>query len=170
MSRSVLTQSEHFPKKGFTERKLKTMTDLPQQLWAALYVLIAMVFGGLIGMEREAEDKPIGLRTNILIAGGSALFVFLGQEITSHMSQNMNDLIETDPTRIIQAIVVGISFIGAGAVLKIQDEQRIRFLTTAATILFSSAVGIAVALQELVLALLVTLLVLLNNYLLQRLF
>jgi len=146
------------------------MNELPQQLWAVIYVLIAMIFGGLIGMEREAEDKPIGLRTNILIAGASALFVFLGEAITEHMQQQIGEAIETDPTRIIQAIVVGISFIGAGTVLKNKNAQNIKFLTTAATILFSSAVGIAVALHELVLAFLATALVLLNNFLLRRLF
>ncbi len=73
----------------------------------------------------------------------------------------------TDPIRIIQAIIVGISFLGAGTIIQRRQQERIEGLTTSASILFTAAVGIAVALDQIYLATGVTLLVVVINYFLK---
>lgn len=142
--------------------------DVQEQLWSALSIFIAMILGGLVGLERELKEKPIGLRTNMLVAGSSALFVLLGKGITAYMGSGLAGLVEADPIRVIQAIVVGISFIGAGTVIKSGEARGVKFLTTAATILFSAGIGIAVAIGQLILAVLVTLMAWITNFVLKR--
>lgn len=118
-----------------------------------LKVLIAALLGGAIGFERESKDKPAGFRTNMIIAGASALLLTLGQFIASHMVEEFNDqALGIDPTRIIHAIIVGVSFIGAGTILKGKEEETVRYLTSAATILFSAGIGMAVGLDLYILA------------------
>jgi putative Mg2+ transporter-C (MgtC) family protein len=132
-----------------------------------LHVLMASGLSGLIGIEREKGHKPAGVRTNMLVGGAVALLVAMGETIVVHFHDlGLTDFISTDPTRVIQAIIVGISFIGAGMVLQIKEERRIKYLTTAATILISSGIGISVALGKYFLAVAVTLFILFINYLL----
>lgn len=97
-----------------------------------LKLLSAILIGGLIGFEREYRDKAAGFRTMILIATGSMLFTYLSQYIGG----------ENDPVRITAAIVTGIGFLGAGAILV--DKGKIQGLTTASTIWLTAALGIAV--------------------------
>ena len=131
-----------------------------------LHVVIASVLAGLVGFEREAGDKPAGVRTNMMVGGSVALLVMLGEVIVRYFRDaGLADVISADPTRVIHAVIVGISFIGAGMVLQIAKEQKIKYLTTAATILFSSGIGIAVALRQYYLAVGVTLFILFINYL-----
>jgi putative Mg2+ transporter-C (MgtC) family protein len=113
------------------------------------YVALAMLLGAAIGLEREIEDKPAGLRTHMLVAGAAALLVALG-----------SDLVRSDPTRIIQAVITGVSFLGAGTIIRHSATRQVEGLTTAASILFAAAVGVCVALSQLVLATGVTVLVL----------
>lgn len=94
-----------------------------------ILVLLAAVVGGLIGLEREYHDKTAGLRTMILIATGSALFTILSKEIGG----------EVDPARVAAAIVSGVGFLGAGAVIK--EGFNIRGLTTAASIWLVASLG-----------------------------
>lgn len=137
------------------------------QLTILLHVVIASVLSGLIGFEREKVDKPAGIRTNMLIGGAVALLVTLGEIIVMHFQAlGLSDMVSADPIRIIQAIIVGISFIGTGMVLQIRQEQKIKYLTTAATILFSTGIGISVALRQYYLAVGVTIFILFINYLL----
>lgn len=137
------------------------------QLIILLHVIIASVLSGLIGFEREKVDKPAGIRTNMLVGGAVALLVTLGDIIITHfIDRGLGAYISADPVRIIHAIIVGISFIGAGMVLQIRHEQKIKYLTTAATILFSTGIGISVALKQYYLAVGVTLFILFINYLL----
>jgi putative Mg2+ transporter-C (MgtC) family protein len=115
-------------------------------------VALAMLLGGLIGLEREAADKPAGLRTHMLVAGAAALLVGLGGAMVRHFATTADgDLIRGDPIRVIEAIIGGISFLGAGTILH-RRADRVEGLTTAASILFAAAIGIAVALLQLVLA------------------
>jgi putative Mg2+ transporter-C (MgtC) family protein len=101
----------------------------------------------------------------MLVGGSVALLVILGKLIVIHFSEaGLSEIISADPTRIIHAIIVGISFIGAGIVLQIQREYKIKFLTTATTILFSTGIGIAVALRVYYLAVSVTVLIIIINY------
>ena len=140
------------------------------ELILLLHVVIASLLAGLVGLEREARDKPAGMRTNMMVGGAVALLVTLGEVIVKHfIAVGLGDYIRADPTRIIQAVVVGISFIGAGMVLQIATKEKIKYLTTAATILFSSGIGISVALRQYYLAVGVTLFILFINYLLGHL-
>ena len=114
------------------------------ELWR---VIVAALLGGAIGLEREFSNKAAGLRTHMFVAGGSAIFVVLGRMITHEYTAGTTDQFMGDPIRIIQAIVVGVSFIGAGTIIQNERREKVRFLTTAASILFTAGTGIAAALD-----------------------
>jgi putative Mg2+ transporter-C (MgtC) family protein len=97
-------------------------------------LLLAAFLGGLIGWERERRHKPAGLRTQMLVAIGSALFVLVPSEGGMAMA---------DLGRVIQGIVVGVGFLGAGAIIKHRDEDLVRGLTTAAGVWLTAAIGCA---------------------------
>jgi putative Mg2+ transporter-C (MgtC) family protein len=125
--------------------------------------------GGILGYERERKEKPAGFRTHMIIAGASALLLILGQQIAVGTFIDLSDTaLGIDPTRIIHAIIVGVSFIGAGTVLKSREKTEIYYLTTAATLLMSSAIGICVGMHLYVMAIGTTILTLLVNTLLRR--
>jgi putative Mg2+ transporter-C (MgtC) family protein len=133
------------------------------QLWLLLDVFIACLLSGAIGYEREIRDKPAGLRTHMIVGGASALLVGLANVSVSVNLSKYQEVLDVDPIRIIQAIIIGISFIGAGTILKGRGDKNISYLTTSATILFSSSLGICVALQQYILAVGVTIMVVLIN-------
>lgn len=117
-------------------------------------MLISLLLGGLIGFEREAANKPAGLRTHMLVAAAVTLIVDLGDvaiQIFSDRALSSN-LVRADPIRIIEAVTAGISFLGAGTILRRRGGKDIEGLTTAASILFTAAVGIAVALSQYIIA------------------
>ncbi len=144
-------------------------SQIIEQAWTLLDIFIAMILGGLIGFEREQSDKPAGLRTHMLIAGSACLFVYLGIYISEDMTFKTPDkALGIDPTRILHAIIVGISFIGGGTILKSQEDDTIRFLTTAATVLASGGIGIAVSLKLYVVAVGLTVLTLFISYALNK--
>jgi putative Mg2+ transporter-C (MgtC) family protein len=95
----------------------------------------ASLFGALIGWEREKRGKAAGLRTHMLVALGSALFV-----VASLRTGLEGDAL----SRVIQGVVTGIGFIGAGAILKVRGEHHIEGLTTAASIWLTCAIGVTV--------------------------
>jgi len=105
--------------------------DVPQRL------LLAAGLGAVIGLEREYHQKPAGLRTNILIALGSALLTILSIAIGTDGST---------PDRIAAQIVTGIGFLGGGAIL--HSRNSIHGMTTAATIWVNAAIGIAAGAGE----------------------
>jgi putative Mg2+ transporter-C (MgtC) family protein len=131
-------------------------SDLPQLGLIAL----AGALGGLIGLEREFADKPAGLRTHFLVGAGSALLMVLGDAVIEEFQQQaeVRRSIQADPIRVIQAIVVGISFLGAGTI--IHERGRVEGLTTAASIFLTAGIGVAVAADRIRLAIGVTLLAL----------
>ena len=94
---------------------------------------LALVVGLLIGLERETKEKPAGLRTNMLVSFGSALFVLTPIELG--MAQQNPDILG----RVIAGVIGGVSFIGAGTILR---GSKVHGLTSAATIWISSALGI----------------------------
>jgi len=98
-------------------------------------LLVAMLCSGAIGLERELSRKPAGLRTNVLIGMGAALFMITSREISGGVAY-------TDPARLVAQVVSGIGFIGAGVIL--QSRGSVVGLTTAATIFVVTAVGIAI--------------------------
>ncbi|MES2764736.1 MAG: MgtC/SapB family protein [Bacteroidota bacterium] len=124
-------------------------------------VALAMLLGGVIGVEREMADKPAGFRTHMLVAGAAAMLVCIGQIVAIDFLKHVpNHAVQADPMRIIGAIVTGISFLGAGTIFRNNKGEHVEGLTTAATIFFSAAIGIAVAIEQFVLAIGVTILAL----------
>lgn len=140
------------------------METVSNQLWILLDVVIAAVLCSVIGGEREKLDKPAGLRTNMIVGSISCFFVAISPALSNFINENItSEIMSVDPVRILQAIVVGVSFIGAGTILKSKDENTVRNLTTASTLLYSSGIGIAVALKAYVIAGGLTLVILVIN-------
>ena len=111
-------------------------------------LLTAAVLGGMLGLERESKGRAAGLKTHILVSIGSALFV---------MAPLLSAISPGDVTRVMQGIVSGIGFLGAGAIIKLERDERIEGLTTAAGIWMVSAVGMAAGMGMEVMALATTL-------------
>jgi len=130
-------------------------------LWMPITkVFFAILLGSLIGLERELANKPAGLRTHMLVCGASALLVVLGDiMIANYSSGPFVKVIQADPIRIMEAIITGISFLGAGTIIFRNRKESVEGLTTAASILFAAAIGITVALQEFILASILTVIV-----------
>jgi len=127
------------------------MDAIPSQLLLLRTVLIAMGLGAVIGFERESAGKPAGLRTHMLVAGAAALLVGLGEvTIAQYGALQSSDALRSDPIRILEAVITGVSFLGAGTIIR--DRAGVRGLTTAASLLTAAATGAAVALSQLVLA------------------
>jgi putative Mg2+ transporter-C (MgtC) family protein len=106
----------------------------PSDLELVKRLLLAAALGGVLGLEREWNHKTAGLRTNILIAFGSALFTLMSVELARTSGG--------DSTRIAAQIVTGIGFLGAGAIMR--TNAGVQGLTTAAAIWVNAAIGVAV--------------------------
>lgn len=133
------------------------------ELQILLNIVIATVLCGIVGYERERKDKPAGLRTNMIVGSFSCLIVSLAIPLVDFIQNSeLNDTVDSDPIRILQALVVGISFIGAGTIIKRQNAE-VEGLTTAATLLYCLGIGISVALRHYVLAVGITMIILLIN-------
>jgi putative Mg2+ transporter-C (MgtC) family protein len=115
-------------------------------------VLLAGGLGALIGLEREFNGKPAGLRTHIFVCAGSALLMLLGGAVMESFQDQAGETIQSDPIRVMQAIVIGISFLGAGTIVH-QGGNQVEGLTTAASIYLTAGIGVAVAIDYLILAL-----------------
>lgn len=140
-----------------------------EQLWILLDVLIATILCGFVGFEREDVNKPAGLRTNMIVGGASCLIVSLTIPLVDFIeAQNIPNIITTDPIRVLEAIVVGIGFIGAGTIMK-QNDDRIKGLTTAATLLYALGIGASVALKQYIVGVGITILVLIINFVVRHL-
>jgi putative Mg2+ transporter-C (MgtC) family protein len=110
---------------------------------AVLRLLLAIVLGGAIGLERESRGRPAGLRTHILVCLGATIIMIASTrmgELTQALSPASR--IQVDPGRIAAGIVTGIGFLGAGAIIRIGD--LVRGLTTAGCIWFVAALGITI--------------------------
>lgn len=134
---------------------------MPVQVRILGSVALAMFLGAIIGLEREAKDKPAGLRTHMLVAGAAAFLVALSDVAIQRFSTDLaTGLVRSDPIRIIEAVITGISFLGAGTILRHRGSDHVEGLTTAASLLFVAALGICVALSQVLLAIGVTVLIL----------
>ena len=124
----------------------------PEELSVLGAVAIAMLLGGLVGIEREFAHKPAGLRTHMLVSGAAALLVGLvGAIVTRFATGNVSPLVRADPVRIISAVVTAVGFLGAGTIIRRHDDH-VEGLTTAASMLFVASIGVAVGLRQNVLA------------------
>jgi len=114
-------------------------------------LLLAALLGGVLGYERERRGKAAGIRTHMLVAMGAALLVLVPQ---------LDGMAPAELSRVIQGMVTGIGFLGAGAIVKHKAEDQVQGLTTAAGIWMTAAIGIACGLGRETTALLSTLLAL----------
>lgn len=136
------------------------ITDLGDATRVSSRLLIASLLGGLLGYERELKRKAAGLRTHMLVALGAALFVLVPVQV---------GMSPEDISRVIQGLVTGIGFLGAGTILKGNSVEDVKGLTTAAGIWLTAAIGVAVGLGHEATAVLSTLLALAIFVLMPRL-
>ena len=133
------------------------MAHLLPEIHALLQALVSLVLGGALGWERESAGKWAGLRTHMLVCLAATLFTRLGvlliAESASHVAPAS---VRADPIHIIAAIATGISFLGAGTIFRDRSGKS-RGLTTAAGLLVTAAIGIAIGTDHYVIAVGVTL-------------
>lgn len=111
------------------------LPDTSEMARVAIRLIAAALLSAVIGIQRQRSGKAAGLRTHMLVALGSALFVVASLEFGMSSS---------DLSRVIQGLATGIGFIGGGAILKLSREREITGLTTAASIWLTAAVGVTV--------------------------
>lgn len=116
-----------------------------------LRIAVALALSGVLGWEREKTGKAAGIRTHMLVGIGSAMFVMLGEMFVQRF-RNYDINMRFDPLRIVEAVVTGISFLGAGTIFVSRSKERVQGLTTAASIWVTSAVGMAAGLERYVMA------------------
>lgn len=113
------------------------LPDTSEAIRMTVRLLLAAILGGMLGYDRERAGKAAGLRTHMLVSLGAALFVLIPQQA---------GLSNADLSRVIQGIVAGVGFLGAGAIVKDSRGGEIQGLTTAAGIWLTAAIGIAAGL------------------------
>jgi putative Mg2+ transporter-C (MgtC) family protein len=134
-------------------------SDWRLQLIIIAQVILSMILGGLIGFERELANKPAGFRTHTLVAGAACLFMAVAGAVQHYLA--LGSTVTIDPLRVAAAIVTGVSFLGAGTIFRSSNEHsKVGGLTTAATIWTAAAVGLSVALGQLIAAVGMTMLAL----------
>ncbi len=144
-------------------------SDLDGDLARLEALAISAGLAALIGFERELARRPAGLRTHILVGVSATLLMQLAPLMTAHFEAEVGaSMISLDPIRILQAIIVGISFLGAGTIVH-GSAGKVEGLTTAASILLTAAIGVAVAIDRLALACMLALGVALTLYVLGKL-
>ena len=111
-------------------------------------VLAALILGTIVGLQRERVGKAAGLRTHMLVCLGTAVVVLAGREA----GMDTNGL-----SRVIQGVVTGIGFVGAGSILKLSQEREIKGLTTAAGLWMTAAIGVSAGVGAIGLAAIATL-------------
>ena len=111
--------------------------DVTQATRIVVRLVVAGLLGGMLGWEREHAGKDAGVRTHMLVAMGAALFVLVAQQIGIEAAET---------SRVIQGIIAGVGFLGAGTILKGDAEGQVKGLTTAAGIWLTAAIGVAAGL------------------------
>jgi putative Mg2+ transporter-C (MgtC) family protein len=127
-------------------------SDLPgvaEVTQVVIRLLLAAFLGGLLGIQREREGKAAGLRTHMLVALGAAFFVLIPHQA---------GMLLPDMSRVLQGVIAGVGFLGAGTILKQNEQEQIHGLTTAAGLWLTAAVGIAAGLGREASAILATVL------------
>lgn len=119
--------------------------------WRAFgLIALAALLGGILGFEREIKEKAAGMRTHLLVSSSAAAIVVLGRILNDEAVAAGR--LGGDPTRALHAVVTGIGFIGAGAIMFRNRDREPQGLTTAASLFFAATVGIAVAVEEIAIA------------------
>lgn len=116
------------------------MPDTPE-IHAILRVLVAAVLGAVVGFDRQRKDKDAGIRTHMLVAMGAALFVSSAALLTHDSGDASGEpALRIDPTRVIQGVVTGVGFIGAGQIF--QGRGSVHGLTSAAGMWVTASIGV----------------------------
>jgi putative Mg2+ transporter-C (MgtC) family protein len=124
-------------------------------------LLLASLLGALIGLEREIHGRTAGFRTHLLVSLGSALFVIVSIEFYRRFGNfSGTGMVGVDPGRVAAQVVVGIGFLGAGAIIR--EKASVRGLTTAACLWIAAAIGVACGVGLFMLSVLVTAIALLS--------
>ena len=113
------------------------LTDIEQGTRVTLRLLLAALLGGVLGLERERQGKAAGVRTHMLVCLGAALFVLV-PDVAGALDDAMS--------RVIQGVVAGVGFLGAGTILKGDAANQVKGLTTAAGIWLTAAIGVTIGL------------------------
>lgn len=131
---------------------LSEFSDVPDAMQITritLRLLVAAILGGLLGYERERSGKNAGVRTHMLVAIGAALFILVPQQAGASTE---------DLTRVLQGLIAGVGFLGAGAIIQGTKEVETRGLTTAAGLWVTAAIGVSAGMGRETTAVLSTLL------------
>jgi putative Mg2+ transporter-C (MgtC) family protein len=123
-------------------------------------LLIAGALAALLGWEREQAHKPAGLRTHMLVGIASALYTVLAELAVAQHAEEAGGF-RSDPIRVVQAVAIGVGFLGSGVIFVSKSGESVRGLTTAGSIWATAAIGIAAGLGYYVLAMGATVLLLL---------
>lgn len=113
------------------------------QLWVVAATAYAMVLGGVIGFERELKNRPAGFRTHMLVGGAAALLLGIGELVLTSDGGSHTSRVQIDPLRLVEAVIAGVSFIGAGTIFAGGRGQSVAGITTAASLLMVAVIGVA---------------------------
>ena len=127
------------------------ITDITQTTQIIVRLLVAALLGSLLGFEREIKGKSAGVRTHMLVALGAALFILVPQQAGASVGEL---------SRVMQGLVAGIGFLGAGAIIMGSQQGATRGLTTAANIWLTAAIGVSAGMGRESLAVLSTIIAL----------
>ncbi len=127
------------------------ISDITQTTQITVRLLVAALLGSLLGFEREMKGKSAGVRTHMLVALGAALFILVPQQAGATVG---------DLSRVMQGLVAGIGFLGAGAIIMGSQQGTTRGLTTAANIWLTAAIGVSAGMGRESLAVLSTIIAL----------
>jgi len=139
--------------------RLLQQLDITATLDTVTSLSLAFLLGGLVGLERQYRQRTAGLRTNVLVAVGAALFVDIAMRFHAHYGGTPN------PLQVVAYVVSGVGFLGAGVIMR--EEGNIRGINTAATLWGSAAIGVAAGTGMVAEAVLGTVFVLAANTLLR---
>lgn len=117
------------------QSEFSDLSNITQITKVVLRLITASVLGGLLGYEREIKGKSAGLRTHMLVALGAAIFIILPQQA---------GVSPEEVTRVLQGLIAGVGFLGAGAIMIGQQKENETGLTTAASIWITAAIGVTV--------------------------
>lgn len=115
---------------------------------------VATGLGLCLGLERETVGKPAGLRSHMLVSLGAAAFIIMGMSVLYTVASGAIDEAQIDPTRVIQGVITGIGFLGAGSIIR--TGRDVTGITTGASVWMAGAIGVAAGLNNFALAVMIT--------------